>query len=141
MRRALLTLAFLVSGCTAVYGDFEECSVEPPRTFDSPPCGMDYNDCLRGCGTDEGCADRCATDRPDCDQCFTDTYRICSQEVAGCEATYTDLICCVEGSCSAVEGLCDDCRPINDALTTCFEAAAGTCRPRLNECLQVPLMP
>jgi len=139
---ALGAVAVAAPGCTAVYSDFEECSLEAPRVFETPPCGPDYNDCLRACGADEMCADRCASDRPDCDRCFTDTYRICLDSFGnGCAGAWDDLICCVEGTCSVTEGLCEDCRPFNEALDECITAADPMCRPTLAGCLQVPLSP
>jgi hypothetical protein len=122
-------------GCTAVYSDFEECSVEPPRVFETPPCGEDYVACFNGCGADAACRDRCATERPECDQCFTDTYRICANETLGCEPLYTDLVCCVEGLCPITNPSCEACADLSAEVSECWEAAGPTCQPRLNECV------
>ncbi len=135
----LLGVVALASpGCTAVYSDFEECSVEPPRVFESPPCGMDYVSCYQACA-DNACRDRCAADRPECDQCLTDTFRICSGESFGCEAIYTDLICCSEGLCPVTDPLCGECADLSAALGECWEAARPTCQlPTAEVCIQSP---
>lgn len=135
--RLALGLALCAAiGCTAVYDDFEQCSVEPPRTFETPPCGPDYLVCLDGCGGNEECRDRCTTERPECAACFTDTFRNCAEENFGCEAAYVDLICCVEGLCPITDPLCADCAGLNDVVNDCWAAAGPVCQPRLNDCVE-----
>lgn len=138
VRFLLIPALVCLTGCTAVYDDFEQCSVEPPRVFETPPCGMDYVECFNGCGSDPICRDRCASERPDCDQCFTDTYRRCVEELMpGCEALYVDLICCVEGVCPITDTMCSECAEASAAVNACWSDStiAATCQPRLNGCV------